>query len=56
MQLADKRVWIPLLGIGLLLLALAIGAVHSPLKVAAVGLGIFVLAARTYFLYGKARN
>lgn len=47
--------WIPLVGIALLLVALAIGALHSPLKLAACALGIAVLAARAYFLYGRAK-
>ncbi len=53
--MAGKQAWIPLVGIALLLAALAIGAVHSPLKLAACGLGIAVLAVRAYFLYGKAK-
>jgi hypothetical protein len=54
MQMEGKHSLIPLVGFGLILMALAIGAVHSPLKLAACGLGMFVLAARALFLYRKA--
>jgi hypothetical protein len=55
MQLAGKRFWIPIVGIALILVAVAITSVHSPLKLAAVGLGILVLAARAILLYRKPR-
>jgi len=54
-EMAGKQELIPLIGIALLLVALIIGAMHSPLKLAACGLGIAVLAARAYFLSGKAK-
>ena len=53
--MAGKQMLIPIIGVALLLAALAIGAVHSPLKLAACGLGVALLAARVYFLYGKAK-
>jgi hypothetical protein len=56
MQLARKQFWIPLVGIGLILVAVAITSVHSPWKLAAVGLGVFALAARAVFLYRKPRS
>jgi hypothetical protein len=52
-----SRAWIPLVGIGLVLIALAFSpAAHSPIRILAVGLGVAVLALRAAFLFRKTRQ
>ncbi len=56
-MLAKNRLFIPLIGIALVLVAIAISpANRTPMRLAACLLGIVVLAIRAAFLYRKAKG
>jgi hypothetical protein len=56
MQMAGKQFWIPIAGIALVLIAIAVIGVHSPVRLGLIAVGIFVLVARAAFLYRKPRT